>query len=173
MLKGIVSISGQPGLFKLVAETKNRVIVESLATGKRMPASPSAKISALEDIAVFTEGGELPLKKILKKISEHEDGGVALDPKSSDDLIRKYFGVIVPDYIKEKVYVSDMKKIILWYNLLHEKEMLDFSAEEELSGSEEAAPESEEELSGSGEVASGSMDELSGSGEVTEETTSE
>jgi hypothetical protein len=137
MLKGIVSISGQPGLFRMVAETKNRVIVESLSTGKRMPASASAKISSLEDIAVFTEGGELPLKEILKKISEHEQGGIAIVSKSSDDIIRKYFGIIVPDYIKEKVYVSDMKKIILWYNILQEKEMLDFSVQEEAAGSEE------------------------------------
>ena len=141
MLKGIVSISGQPGLFRMVAETKNRVIVESLTTGKRMPASTTAKMSSLEDIAVFTEAGELPLKEILKKISEHENGGISIDSKSSDDFIRKYFGVIVPDYIKEKVYVSDMKKIILWYNILQEKEMLDFSSQEEVTGSEDVPQE--------------------------------
>ena len=72
MLKGILAISGQPGLFKLVAEAKNRIIVESLLTGKRMPANPSAKISSLEDIAVYTQSSEISLKDVLKKIHGHE-----------------------------------------------------------------------------------------------------
>lgn len=129
MLKGILSISGQPGLFKLVAETKNRIIVESLATGKRMPANPTAKIISLEDIAVFTASGDIPLNDILKKIHLHENGGVSIDSKSPDKDIRKYFEILVPDYDQDKVYLSDIKKIILWYNILQGKNLLDFKEE--------------------------------------------
>ncbi len=134
MLKGILSISGQPGLYKLVAEAKNRIIVESLTTGKRMPASNTAKISSLEDIAVYTHSGDLPLKEILKKILDHENGEKAIDAKASDAEIRKYFETILPDYDKERVYVSDIKKIILWYNLLYEKGLLDFTEEDQEAG---------------------------------------
>lgn len=74
MLKGILSISGQPGLFRMVAEAKNRIIVESLLNGKRMPVSSTARVSSLEDIAVYTSGGDLPLKEILRKISAREAG---------------------------------------------------------------------------------------------------
>jgi len=129
MLKGILAISGQPGLFKLVAEAKNRIIVESLVTGKRMPASASAKISSLEDIAIYTFGSDIPLKEVLKKINDYEAGGQAISAKSPDSDLKKYFEQIVPDYDKDRVYVSDIKKIILWYNILHEHKLLDFSEE--------------------------------------------
>lgn len=161
MLKGIVAISGQPGLYKTVAETRNRIIVESLANGKRFPANPSAKISALEDIAVFTETGELPLKEILKRIYDHEGGGPGMNPKASENLIRKYFEIMVPGYVKEKVYLSDMKKIILWYNILHEKGMLDFSDEDEKAEETEVAEEEKTENAGEEETLSKeSNDEL-------------
>mgnify|MGYP004703353815 FL=1 len=131
MLKGILAISGHPGLFKLVAEAKNRIIVESLLTGKRVPASQTAKISSLEDIAVYTQGSEMPLKEVLKKIFDHESGGLTLSAKSTDSELKKYFEVIVPDYDKDRVYISDIKKIILWYNILHEQQLLDFSEKDE------------------------------------------
>jgi hypothetical protein len=142
MLKGILAVSGQPGLYKLIAEAKNRIIVESLITGKRMPVSNTAKISSLEDIAVFTQTGELPLKDILKKISEHENGERAIDSKSTDSEIRNYFEELIPDYDKERVYVSDLKKVILWYNILQEKGLLDFSEEAEVESSPEPPEES-------------------------------
>jgi hypothetical protein len=137
MLKGILAISGQPGLFKLVAEAKNRIIVESLMTGKRMPASTTAKISSLEDIAVYTQNSDMPLKEVMKKISDHESGGMAISAKSTENELKKYFEVIVPDYDKDRVYISDIKKIILWYNILHEHQLLDFSEEVENTESTE------------------------------------
>jgi hypothetical protein len=137
MLKGILSISGQPGLFKMVAEAKNRIIVESLINGKRMPVSTTARISSLEDIAVYTAVGDLPLKEIFRKIANHEQGA-AIQAKATDEQIRRYFGEVVPDYDRERVYISDIRKIILWYNLLQEKQLLDFSAEEEASAGQEA-----------------------------------
>jgi hypothetical protein len=145
MLKGILAISGQPGLFKLVAEAKNRIIVESLVTGKRMPASQTSKISSLEDIAVYTKESDMPLKEVLKKISDHESGGLAISAKSTDNELKKYFEGIVPDYDKDRVYISDIKKIILWYNILHEHQLLDFSEEDENNElTEESEKESEQ-----------------------------
>jgi hypothetical protein len=140
MLKGILAVSGQPGLFKLIAEAKNRIIVESLTTGNRIPASTTSKISSLVDIAVFTHSGDIPLKEILKRIHVHENGGPAIDSKAPDAGIRKYFEEVVPDYDKDRVYVSDIRKVINWYNILQDKELLIFEEEPE-----EIKPESVEQ----------------------------
>lgn len=110
MLKGILAIGGQPGLYKLIAETKNHLIVESLETGKRMPAYTTAKISTLEDIAIFTETEEVPLKEIFQKISEKENGGPAIDHKAPADTLKAFFEEILPDYDRDRVYVSISKR---------------------------------------------------------------
>jgi hypothetical protein len=127
MLKGILSISGQSGLFKMVTESKNNIIVESLATLKRIPVHSTSKVSALEDIAIYTDTAEVPLKDVFKVISEIENGGLAISPKSSVNELKSYFEKIVPEYDKGRVYISDIKKVLLWYNLLQEKGLLDFS----------------------------------------------
>ncbi len=124
VLKEILAISGEPGLFKFIAQGKNAIIVEHLETGKRSSAFSSAKVSSLEDISVFTENEDLPLGKVFDKIFEKESGGPAIDSKTESEKLKKYFEEIIPDYSKEKVYFSDIKKIILWYNLLHKKGML-------------------------------------------------
>ena len=121
MLKGILSISGQPGLFKLVTEAKNSIIVESLITGKRSPAYSTSKISALADISVFTETGEIQLKELFLKIQENR---ISISPKATNNEIKSSFEKILPDYDKDRVYVSDMKKIFQWYQLLNEKNLL-------------------------------------------------
>jgi len=130
MFKGILSISGQSGLFKLVAESKNSIIVESLDTKKRMPVYSTVKVSALEDIAIYTESGDVPLKEIFKSIFDLENGGLAITPKSSGNELKTYFEKVVPEYDRARVYVSDIKKVLLWYNTLQEKGMLDFSEAE-------------------------------------------
>lgn len=130
MLKGILSITGQSGLYKLVAESKNNIIVESLDTQKRMPVYSTVKVSALEDIAIYTETGDLPLKEVFKAIFEKESGGSTISPKSSGNELKTYFEQIVPEYDKDRVYTSDIKKVLTWYNALQEKEMLDFSEPE-------------------------------------------
>jgi hypothetical protein len=130
MLKGILAISGQPGLYKVLSEGKNNVIVESLLTGKRSTVYTDAKMSALEDIAIYTTQEDLPLRKVFKKISDKENGGQAINVKSSPEELKTYFTEVLPDYDKEKVYFSDIKKVISWYNLLQEKRMLDLEEEE-------------------------------------------
>ena len=121
MLKGILSISGQPGLFKLVAETKNSIIVESLVNGKRMPAYSTSKISALSDISIFTESAEILLTDLFKRMKEN---GRQIAAKASANEIKSFFEEVLPEYDKDRVYVSDMKKVIQWYQLLSEQNLL-------------------------------------------------
>jgi len=127
MLKGILAISGQPGLFKMVTEAKNSIIVESLLTGKRIPAYSTSKISALADISVFTETGEIQLKELFKRIQE---SGKEISPKASSNEFKAFFEEIIPEYDRNKVYTSDMKKIIQWYLLLNGKNLLNEPDEE-------------------------------------------
>jgi len=127
MLKGILSISGQPGLFKLVTETKNSIIVESLVTGKRIPAYSTSKISTLSDISIFTETGEILLTELFIRIKA---SGKLISPKASANEIKAFFEEVLPEYDKDRVYVSDMKKIIQWYQLLSDQDLLTEAEEE-------------------------------------------
>ncbi len=117
-LKGFISISGMPGLYKVIAQSKNGVIVESLADKRRFPAFASHKISTLEDISMFTTGEDKPLREIMKSIFDKENGGPAVDNKKDDKEITTYFEAILPDYDKDRVYVSNMRKLFSWYNQL-------------------------------------------------------
>ena len=130
-LTEIMSISGKPGLYKMISQTKNGMLVESMLDQKRFPVFAHEKISSLEEISIFTETEDLPLKDIFKKINDLLEGGKALSHKSSPEELKEFFEDVVSDYDKERVYVSDIKKVIQWYNLLHEKDMLDFTEEEE------------------------------------------
>lgn len=140
MLKDILSISGYGGLFKFVSQGRTGIIVESLEDKKRMNASATAKISALEDIAIFTDTEDKPLKDVFKAIAEKENGGESINHKSSADELKKYFEEILPDYDRDRVYVSDIKKVINWYNILQKYDLLNFDEEEE-SKAEEATEE--------------------------------
>jgi hypothetical protein len=125
VLKDILAISGEPGLFRFIAQGKNAIIVEHIETGKRSSAFSSAKVSSLEDISVFTDEEDMPLGKVFDRIFEKESGGPAVDPRSeSSEKLKIYFGDVIPEYAKEKVYVSDIKKILSWYNLLQKKDLL-------------------------------------------------
>ena len=138
MLKDILAISGQPGLFKIVSKGAKNLIVESLIDGRRIPAHSTNKIISLEDIAIFTESGEVPLKDVLKKVADKEDFKKSIDPKSSGNVLKTYFKEILPDFDEGRVYVSDIKKVIQWYNILQENEMLNFE-EDETESSEDAS----------------------------------
>lgn len=118
-LSGIIAISGRPGLFKVIAQGKNNVIVESLVDRKRFPAYSSDRISALDDISIYTYDEEKPLKEIFKSIYEKEEKGQTISHKESDDKLVNYLLEVLPNYDQERVYVSDIKKIFQWYNLLH------------------------------------------------------
>jgi len=124
-LKDILAISGMSGLYKFVSQGRNGVIIEGLVDKKRMNASSSARVSALEDIAIYTDDKELPLKEVLRRIFQKESGKETIDPKSTNDKLKKYFEEVVPDYDREKVYVSDIKKLLGWYNILLSQNMID------------------------------------------------
>lgn len=143
-LSKILSISGKSGLFQVVSQLKNAVLVESLLDKKRFPAFAHEKISSLEEIAVFTATEDKPLKDILKSIFDKLEGKPALDAKSDNKLIQAFFLEVVPDYDSERVYISDIRKIITWYNLLLEHQLLDFTEKEE-EKSEEKKEETAED----------------------------
>jgi len=145
MLKDILSISGHSGLFKFISQGRHGIIVESLENKKRMNASATAKISALEDIAIFTDTEDIALKDVFKAIYEKEDGGKAISHKSSADELKSYFEEILPDYDRDRVYVSDIKKVIQWYNQLHKLEMLNFEEEEEEAKEEDKKTDEKEQ----------------------------
>lgn len=132
MLKEILSITGKPGLYKLVSQGKNMLIVESLSDGKRMPAYASDKVVSLGDIAIFTDTSEMPLNEVLKSIFAKENGAVcSIDPKSDNDKLRKYLGEIISDYDRDRVYPSDIRKLLQWYNLLVNTGNTDFEVKRE------------------------------------------
>jgi len=123
-LKDILSISGEPGLFRFIAQGKNAIIIEHLETKKRSSAHGSAKVSSLEDIAIFTTTEDMPLGKVFDLIHEKSNGGPAIDSKSDTAVLKKWFEGILPEYSKDKVYASDIKKVAQWYNILHKLNLL-------------------------------------------------
>lgn len=132
MLKKIVSISGKPGLYKVISQGKNMLIVESLVDKKRMPAHSKDKVVSLADVSMFTDNGDKPLSEILESLKTKENGAIAsIDAKADAQSLRTYFGEIVPDFDRDRVYPTDIKKLIQWYNLLIETENTDFTSKEE------------------------------------------
>ncbi len=138
MLKTILSISGRPGLFRLVNQGKNMLIVESLSNGKRMPAYAHDKVISLGDIAIYTIGEEVPLSDVLESVREKNEGK-KVDVKSlgGDVQIREYFATILPDFDDERVYTNDIKKVFSWYNMLIDAGFEAFKASEASEESEE------------------------------------
>ena len=121
MLQTILAISGKPGLYKLLSRAKNSLIVETLdETHRRLPAFGSDRITSLADIAMFTETEDVPLYKVLVSMRDLEKGAASSVNyrKASNDELREYFAKILPDYDRERVHVSDIKKLIQWYDIL-------------------------------------------------------
>ena len=131
VLKDILFISGQSGLFKYISQSRNNIIVESFTDQKRTTIPASSKVSMLNDIAIFTEEEDIPLCNVFRKIQEKENGGVAISHKSSDAELKKYFAEILPKYDKDRVYLSDIRKVVMWYNFLLEVGITDFEMPEE------------------------------------------
>lgn len=130
-LSGIISIAGMSGLYKVIAQTKNGLIVESMIDKKRVQAFSTHKISALEDVSIYSTGDDVPLKDVFQKIYDKEKGGAAIDHKSADAELKKYFKTAFPEYDEERVYVSDIKKVLNWYNTLQKDGSLEKKAESE------------------------------------------
>lgn len=118
-LVGIIAISGRPGLYKVITQGKNNIIVESLIDKKRFPAYASDRISALDDISIYTYNEDAPLREILTSVHKKQDGKEAPSHKEDIKVLQKYLLDILPNYDQERVYPSDIKKLFQWYNLLH------------------------------------------------------
>ncbi len=141
ILTGILSISGKPGLFKTVSQVSTKLIVESLTDGKRIATQSANQIISLADVSIYGEDDEMPLEdifKIMLKIENKQKSSVS--PKDSNTKLLDYLVTIFPDYDKSRVYPSDVKKVIKWYNMLLEKDMLNFP-----TVSEETKEETKEE----------------------------
>lgn len=149
MLKTILSVSGKPGLYQLVSHGKNMLIIESLVDNKRVPAYAKDKVISLGDIAIYTDSAEIPLHEVLNSLKDKQNGE-KVDTKqisSYPEELRKFFAEILPDFDRERVYPSDIKKLLGWYNILIEAGITDFSPKEEESKEEgaEEQPETEKE----------------------------
>ena len=120
MLKTILAISGKPGLYKLISQAKNMLIVEAVENKKRMPIYASDKVISLADIAMYTDDEEVPLRQVLKSVKEKEGGQpVSFDYKKANrDELAAYFAEILPNYDRDRVYPTDIKKLLSWYNIL-------------------------------------------------------
>lgn len=142
MLQKVLSISGKPGLYKLISRGANSLIVETLdATHKRVPAFATDRITSLADIAMFTETDDVPLHKVLANLKNLEEGKISSInyKKASAAELQEYFAKVLPDYDRERVHNSDIKKLIQWYNILIEAGITDFEVEEEEATEENAA----------------------------------
>ncbi len=132
MLKTILSIAGKPGLYRLVSHGKNMLIVESLSDKKRIPAYAKDKVISLGDIAMYTDAEEVPLHEVLTNLKNKENGEKAtISTSAKPEELRNFFAEVLPNFDRERVYPSDIKKLISWYNLLIEAGITDFTPEEE------------------------------------------
>ena len=139
-LNTILAISGRPGLFKLLTQTRGGFVAQSLLDNKKISVNAQSNVSVLSEIAVYTLTEELPLKEVLKKIIDKENGGLtSVNHKASKDDLEEYFFSVLSDYDEDRVYASDIKKIIQWYNLLHKNELLNLIDEEEVSGEDDSS----------------------------------
>ncbi|HUH25089.1 MAG TPA: DUF5606 domain-containing protein [Flavobacterium sp.] len=114
----VLAISGKPGLFELKIQTRSGFVAESLIDGKKLTVGLRSNVSLLSEISIYTETGEVKLFEIFAKIAKKENNGAALDHKASNDELLVYFGEVIPDFDRDRVYVSDIKKVLSWYNIL-------------------------------------------------------
>ena len=138
-MKNILAITGKPGLFKLVSRGNNMLIVESLLDGKRMPTYARDKIVSLADVSMFTTGDDIALSEVLTKVGEKEElKPASIDAKKADNAaLRAWFTEVLPNWDEDRVYPSDIRKLIQWYNILINAGITDFSVEEETAAEEE------------------------------------
>ncbi|MBD98578.1 MAG: hypothetical protein CMO34_01950 [Verrucomicrobia bacterium] len=128
-LKGIISISGKSGLFKVISQGRNGLIVETLQDGKRFAVSGSERVSSLEDISIFTSEEDILLSAVFDKINTSSKGKKVLSHKSPPNELKDFLSGVLPNYDDERVYTSDIKKLVQWFNLLIEKGLIKFKEE--------------------------------------------
>jgi hypothetical protein len=137
-LEKIISVGGKPGLYEVLTQTRTGVLAASLIDGKRITVSARENVSLLSEIAIYTLTEEMPLGEVFQKIFDHLSGASALSHKSSKDELEAFFFDVLPEYDEDRVYASDIKKVVQWYNLLIGKGMTDFSTQDESETNSEA-----------------------------------
>ncbi len=147
-LSKIMSISGKNGLYKLITQGKNNFIVESLEDGKRVPAFSHDGIATLDNISIFTEDEDILLTKVFQMIFQKENGAEITSIVNDNTKLKKYFEEVLPNYDKERVYVSNIKKVIVWYNILVKHNLIDLE-EEKTENQEQEQGEPKTELENS------------------------
>jgi hypothetical protein len=127
-LEKIMAISGKPGIFNLVLQTRTGFVVESLIDKKKLTMKLNSNVSLLSEIAIFTYNEEVKLFEIFKTIATKEDCKATISHKESNEVITKYFREILPEYDEDRVYVSDIKKVLNWYNILQSNNLVTLEA---------------------------------------------
>lgn len=135
-LEKIVAITGKPGLYEIVSQTKGGLLVQSLIDKKRIPVNAMQNVSVLNDIAIYTYEDEMPLRNVLKNMAEKLSNKEALSHKESNDKLKSFFSEVLPNYDEERVYTSNIKKVVQWYNVLATNKF-DFSSIKEENEEEE------------------------------------
>lgn len=126
----IIAVTGKPGLFQVISQSKNAIIVESLTDKKRLAINATQNMSLLENIAIYTYEEDLPLLSVFKSINEKTEGKEAISHGESDKKLEAFFAEVLPNYDAERVYVSNIKKVIQWFNVLV-KSGMDFTTIED------------------------------------------
>ena len=144
-LKKILSVSGEHGLFAYLAQGRGGIIAESLLTGQRQQIGASAKVSSLADISIYTDETDVPLRDVLTAMAAKLSQGPAMSPKSDPKAIKAFFAEVIPGYDEDRFYVSHMKKILDWYEVLRNHASLEFVEEEEETAEGEETAEAQEE----------------------------
>lgn len=140
-LDEILSVSGKPGLYKLIAQTRNGLLAESLDDQKRIAVSASQQVSSLKDIAIFTYSEEVPLTEVFSSMMAHEEENGLPDPKAEKQVLIDFFAAVLPEFDRERVYPSNIKKVLSWYFKLKEHQLL--SQPEDQSANEATGTEAE------------------------------
>lgn len=143
MIETILAVTGKPGLYKLVSRGNNMLIVESLVDGKRMPTHPRDKVISLAEVSMFTDGDDIALNEVLTLVGKKENlKAASIDPKKAEnDELRAWFGTVLPNFDRDRVYPTDIRKLVSWYNILVNAGITDFSIEEPENGEELKAKE--------------------------------
>lgn len=136
-LDKVLSISGKPGLYELKVQTRTGFIAESLVDGKRSTIGLKHNVSLLSEISIYTYSGEVKLFDVFKSIATKENNQPAVSHKDDNSVLVEYFREIMPEFDEERVYVSDIKKVLNWYNIVQKKGMLTEDTFQEVEVSEE------------------------------------
>lgn len=137
----ILNVAGKGGLHRLVGKSKTSLIVESLDTGKRFPVFGTHQVSSLEEIAIYADSGDKPLKEVFRSIYDKEQGKAIVDPGNDPEALREYFALVLPDFDRDRVFLSDIRKVIKWYNQLLDRKILEFSDEPDQKPEQEKSAE--------------------------------